>query len=80
MVALVAVSGLMGRARAPAGAVTLHLSVNQAFVGSWHDAGQRVRGLTYAGPPVAVDVLFGAILPDGDSIVASARATSARLG
>ena len=71
MAMLAGVLGLSGAdGRAQAGPpLTLHLTTNQAILGPGSTLEATV-GVTYTGAPQAVDLLFGAILPDGDSVVA----------
>ena len=61
-------SGADGRAQAGP-PLTLHLTTNQAILGPGSTLEATV-GVTYSGAPQAVDLLFGAILPDGDAVVA----------
>jgi hypothetical protein len=64
-----AVLGLAGPAVAQAPGLALTLTPSHTLVGS----GGTLRvsiGATYQGPPVAMDVYFVALLPDGDSLVA----------
>lgn len=66
---LLGLSGAGGRAQTGPPPLTLHLTTNQAVLGPGSTLEATV-GVTYTGAPQAVDLLFGAILPDGDSVVA----------
>lgn len=66
---MLGLSGAGGRAQTGPPPLTLHLSTNQAILGPGSTLEATV-GVTYTGAPQAVDLLFGAILPDGDSVVA----------
>ncbi len=66
---MLGLSGAGGRAQTGPPPLTLHLTTNQAILGPGSTLEATV-GVTYTGAPQAVDLLFGAILPDGDSVVA----------
>jgi hypothetical protein len=55
-------------ARAQGPGLSLLLSVNQSVFGPGTTL-EVTLGVTHAGPPVVVDLLFGAILADGESVV-----------
>lgn len=78
---MLGLSGAGGRAQTGPPPLTLHLTTNQAILGPGSTLEATV-GVTYTGAPQAVDLLFGAILPDGDSVVAfgpGMASTSARV-
>lgn len=66
---MLGLSGAGGRAQTGPPPLTLHLTTNQAILGPGSTLEATV-GVTYTGAPQGVDLLFGAILPDGDSVVA----------
>lgn len=75
--ALLALSAVEGAAQ-PA-ALTLHLTTNQSVFGPGTTLTANV-GVTYTGAPVTVDLLFGVILPDGNTVVGFGPGMQARAG